>query len=505
MSGAVVYVAAGWGDPRLLPVGARDALASAAAVVYDARIEPSALAELLEPTTEGCAKVAHAGGGGASSAELLEITTRARAGDTVVRLTRDDVLFSSWGEDELAALRAAGVGYEMVPCAHPALAVAAYAGFPLTRGSDPSPSLAIVRAETEADVGLHDWAGLANATDTLVVIVSRASLDQVVESLLYHGRSGGVPAAVVVRPSLATQRIEVGTLGDVATRARRLGEDGLRLLVVGDPLARRDAVRWFDARPLFGKRVVVTRAGGQARGTSDLLRSRGAEPILAPAIAIHPPADPAPLAAALARVAEAYDWLVLTSANGVERVFAELARQGKDARAIGAARVAAIGPGTEGALRANGVKADLVAREFKGEGLAEALLGDASGTPKRALIARALVARDALPDALRAAGWSVDVVAAYETRAPSGSATGELARRLEAGEIDAVTFTSSSTVTNLCEGLGAGAAALLAKTKVACIGPITRKTAEALGVRVDVEASPYTVRSLVDALEKSFA
>jgi uroporphyrinogen III methyltransferase / synthase len=262
---------------------------------------------------------------------------------------------------------------------------------------------------------------------------------------------------------------------------------------------------WLDESPLFGKRVLVTRTREQAAGTARLLRGHGAIPVISPSIEIHPPRDPKKLTRAVERMNEAL-CVVFTSANGVSRTWAEITWQGKDARAFGEAKLAAIGPGTAQALAAHGLTADVVAKEFKQEGLAEELLAalaraHAPTERRRIMLLRAEVARDALPNALREAGYEVDVVAAYETRAPEPSEGAALAKMLAAGEIDVVTFTSSSTVDNLCAVLGPDAATLLGRAVVASIGPITSKTCETHGVRVDVTARTYTMDGLLEALE----
>jgi uroporphyrinogen III methyltransferase/synthase len=270
---------------------------------------------------------------------------------------------------------------------------------------------------------------------------------------------------------------------------------------------------WMSARALFGKRVLLARAREQASETAELVRSRGAEPVLVPTIEIGPPSDPASLRRALSDVrAGRYGWVAFTSANGVERTWAELEAEGGDARSLSVVRIAAIGPATARALAGHGLRADVVAREFRGEGLAAAMLeamglGPSSegGPPApRVLLARAARARDVLPEALRDAGCVVDVVAAYETRPPPVEVRDSLARELEGGRIDAVAFTSSSTVENLCDLLGDRAPSLLAPLRIAAIGPITRDTAVARGLRVDVVPAEYTVPALVSALAESY-
>jgi uroporphyrinogen III methyltransferase/synthase len=258
---------------------------------------------------------------------------------------------------------------------------------------------------------------------------------------------------------------------------------------------------------LSGKRVLVTRAREQASATADALRERGAEPVLFPTIEIHPPRDPAPLQAALRKLpAGVFDWVVFTSANGVEMTWSSLTATGGDARAFDRARIAAVGPSTAEALRAHGLQAEVIARELRGEGLADALLEAAarSGPAPRALLPRAAKARDVLPDTLRAAGWEVDVVVAYENLPPAPEKKAQLLRELDARRIDAVVFTSSTTVENLCDLLGPSAPQRLAGVRIASIGPLTSETARERGLRVDVTATQSTVRGLVQALEESW-
>jgi uroporphyrinogen III methyltransferase/synthase len=260
---------------------------------------------------------------------------------------------------------------------------------------------------------------------------------------------------------------------------------------------------WLERGPLFAKRVLLTRTREQSEKTVGLLRARGAEPIVAPAIAIFPPKDPAKLEGAVARMGHS-GIVVFTSANGVARVGEELTRRAKDARAFGAAMVAAMGPGTAAALASRGIAADIVAKEFKQEGLAEEITR-AAPTGSVVLLFRAEVAREALPEALRAAGFEVEVVPAYETRPADPANAAGLAAELEAGRIDAVTFTSSSTVQSMCDMLGPRAAELLGRACVASIGPITTETCRERGLRVDVTARTYTLLGLIEALEDHFS
>lgn len=262
---------------------------------------------------------------------------------------------------------------------------------------------------------------------------------------------------------------------------------------------------WLADRPLFGRRVAVLRMVGQASETAELLRTRGADPWVVPTIELHPPPDPDLLSDALKRLGS-YDLVAFTSANGVEKTFEQLGTMGLDARAFGGCRVAAIGPATARRLTERGIVADAVAETFRGEALAESILGaigEAEG--KRVLVPRALEAREVLPDVLREAGAQVDVVPAYQTLAPPPETLDPLREALESRQLDAVLLTASSTVTNLCRALGDGYERLLGGTCLASIGPITSDRARQLGLEVRVEAEQFTIPGVVTALEKHFA
>ncbi|HVW30190.1 MAG TPA: uroporphyrinogen-III C-methyltransferase [Polyangiaceae bacterium] len=498
--GKVFLVGAGPGDPSLITVRGKALLETADVVLYDALSHP-ALLEFTSPSAE-LRNVGKRGGQNNPSqawitAQLIEL---ARAGRRVVRLKGGDPLLFARGAEEAEDLAAAGVDFEIVPGLPSPIAAAAYAGISLTHRDLSSSATFITGSDREGVEWTPDaWQRLATATDTICVLMGMRRLEEITAAIARGGRAPETPAAIVQWAARPEQRVLVATLGNIAARARQEGFSNPALVFVGEVVALREKLRWYDKKPLFGKRLLIPRAEHQARETAAKIRERGAEPVVFPVIRIVDPPDPGPLRTALAELA-AYDWVLFTSSNGVDRFFAALEREGRDARALGAAKVGVIGPGTRAALQRHGVRADVTAREYVGEGLAREI-----GAARRVLVARALVARDALPDALRAGGARVDVVPVYQTLPAAAEKGAELRSLLEGGGVDVMLFTSSSTVENVTDLLGADAAALLAKVTVASIGPVTSDTLRARNVNIDATASTYTVEGLLDALEAHFA
>ncbi len=502
MTGKVTFVGAGCGDARLLTLRALEVLAGADFVVFDPKVHPDILARLREGTPRATVTPAMAPEDVASW-----LAREARGGRHIVRLAWGDPFLFGTVDAEGSALARYGVPFEVVPGIAPLLALGAFAGIPLTRTGDASPSVAAVSV-VRGHEDLHEWDKLATATDTLFIECDAESVSEVARLLRYFGRQPDTAVSLVEFISLPSQRLTQTTLAEavrlVLPPSRRV------VLVVGSRAKAEPALSWFSNLPLFGKRVLVTRAREQAGDAASRLRERGADPVVVPTIEIHPPSDPGAMIDAVQAMPGRYDWVVLTSANGVDKLCAEITRQGKDARAFGGMKVAAIGPGTARALERCGIVADIVAKEHRQEGLASDMLVALLTEPPagkgrvRVLLARAEVARDMLPDALRAAGCTVDVVAVYKTRAPHRSFLTALSSLLESAELDVVTFTSSSTVEHLCDALEGRAPELLAKTCVASIGPVTTETAKKRGLRVDVVASECSVAGLVAALEEHF-
>lgn len=474
----VYLVGAGPGDPGLITVRGAEVLARADVVVYD-RLSVSSLLELAPVGAERIS-VGKARGDVTMPQDEINalLVARGRQGQEVVRLKGGDPFVFARGGEEAAALLAAGVPFEVVPGITSAVAVPAFAGVPVTHRGLSTSFTVVTGHEDPWAAEDTDWDAVARMGGTIVVLMGVATRAAIAARLIGGGLSAATPVTAVrwgTRPEQRTVRTTLGELGAVALEAPAT-------VVIG-AVAGLD-LRWFECRPLFGRRVVVTRAREQASELAAKLRLAGAEPIEVPVIRIADPSDGgAALRAAAARLHE-FDWVVLTSANGAERLCREL----KDARAFGGAAVAVIGPGTASALERWGIRPDLVPTRFVAEAMVEAF---PSGRG-RVLLARAAVARDVLPDGLRAKGWTVEVVEAYRTERVAVSD----AVRKAAGAADAITFTSSSTVTNYLEVAGAAAV----PSVVACIGPVTAETARSRGLRVDIEAAEHTIDGLVGAL-----
>jgi uroporphyrinogen III methyltransferase / synthase len=503
--GHVSLLGAGPGDPELITVRALRKLERADVVLYDALVHPS----LLEHVKPGAELVFVGKRAGRSSERQSSINARlieaARRGGLVVRLKGGDPYLFGRGSEEAEALAEAGIPFDVVPGVPSPMAASAFTGISLTHRSLAS-SVAYVTAteSVEKDASAHDWAKLATATGTLVFFMGLRKLDSLMELLVEHGRDPETPAAVVCNASLPSQRTLIGKVGDIAERARLAGLEMPALTIVGAVVTLHEQLAWFERQPLFGKRVLITRPEGQSDAMAQDLRDRGADPLELPTVRIAPPSDPARFEHTALRAGE-YDWVIFTSVNGVDAFFDVLARNGRDARVLGGVQVAAIGPATRGALARQGVRADVMPDEYRGEAVFEAMRQVSTLAGDRVLIARAEVARETLPGLLRDAGALVDVVPAYRTLPADPARFAEIRALLSARSIQAVAFTSSSTVQRLLEGLGEGGQALLRDVVVAAIGPITAGTAEELGLTAHVVASEYTAPGLVSALQAHFA
>jgi uroporphyrinogen III methyltransferase / synthase len=500
--GRVWLVGAGPGDPGLITVRGLEVLSRADVVFHDALAHPA----LLEacPNSE-IVDVGKRYGADSPTQDAInaQLVAAARAGKRVVRLKGGDPFLFARGAEEAAALRAAGIPFEVVPGIASPVGASAYAGISLTH-RDLSSSVTLITGSdrTGKEWSPEAWKKLATATDTICVLMGMRKIREIAAALVAGGRAAVTPVAVIQWGARPEQRVVTGTLADIADRVTAAGVANPALIVVGDVVGLRDQIAWFDSFPLFGKRVLVPRAAHQAEATARAIRERAAEPVLFPVIEIADPSDRAPLLSA-AEALSSYDFVIFTSANGVERFFATLAELGRDARAFGSARLAVIGPKTAAALERRGLRADVVAEEFIGEGVGKAILEQ--GGAKRVLIPRAEVARDALPEMLKKAGAHVDVVAAYRTLPASAERARGLRELFETGGVDVALFTSGSTVSSLTALLGDDAASLLARVVVASIGPVTSRALAERGVTPAVTAEVYTVAGLLDALELHYS
>lgn len=501
MSGSVVLVGAGPGDPDLLTVRALRELERADVVLYDALIEPAIL-DLVRPEAERI-DVGKRGDGSRGvrqediAALLIE---KARAGLRVVRLKGGDPFVFGRGGEEASALAEAGVPFEVVPGISSAISVPAYAGIPVT-DRRLSSSVAVVtghRGKEPVDRRV-DWEGLARSAETLVILMGTAWLEDIVARVIAGGRDAATPAAVIASGTTSRQHTVVAPLCELADRAREAGLRPPTVVVVGEVVRFRESLAWFERRPLFGRRVLVPRAEGQQRTLALELERRGAQPVCIPLLEFLGPADPRRLEAALARASRC-DWLVFTSANAVR--FSEAHLKGAPARSR--PHVACIGSATAAAaVRAGLAPCVVPERALPGELLrameAHAPLRDAS-----VLLPRAALADDDLPGALEAAGAKVEAVEAYRTGQPERAAR-DLAQALREG-LDAVTLTSPSTTDHLFACLEAEDLVGLARDLVfACIGPTTAAALERHGQSPHAVAVRQTSEGLADALEAAFA
>ena len=431
------------------------------------------------------------------------LAEKAREGKTVVRLKWGDPFVFDSGGKEALFLHEQRIPFEVVPGIPVALGGAAYAGVPITYPGA-GDVLTLVRGhEGETDTPPHvDWGRLAGVGGTLACYAGAKQIGTITAALQSHGRSADESAALIYDGTTPSQCTVVGTLGDIASRAR---DGAAALLIVGAVAGLREHLRWFDERPLFGKRIVVTRSPEQAGELIDMLEERGAEAISVPTIQIAPPEDLAAVDRACME-AGTFDWIVFTSANGVDHFMARLLAVG-DVRELKGVRICTVGPSTASRLSRYGIRVDLMPEEYRAEAVVDAL-GDGRLAGKRFLIPHADIARELLADELRAGGAEVVEVVAYRTVLGAGDRDGDhdVYRMLLDRQIDAVTFTSASTVRNFATIFGPEQAAdLLRTTVVACIGPVTAQAAQQLDIDTTVMPDRHTIPDLVDALVGHFS
>jgi uroporphyrinogen III methyltransferase/synthase len=504
--GKVYLVGAGPGDPGLLTLKGLACIERADVIVYDYLANPA----FLDFADEGAEKIYVGKKGGCHTRSQEEINRmiveKAEEGLTVVRLKGGDPFIFGRGGEEAQELARSGVSFEVVPGVSSAIGVPAYAGIPLTHRDYTSTVAFITGHEDPAkETSDIDWNKIATGAGTLVFLMGVGNLPNIAASLIAHGRLPETPVAVIYRGTVAEQKTVVGSLGDIA---RKVQEEALKppaVIVVGEIVSLRKELNWFERRPLFGRRIVVTRAREQASDFLAALSDLGAECIEFPTIEVIPPTSWEDLDRTIDSL-EDYQWLLFTSVNGVRFFFQRLGTLGKDVRDLKGIKIGAIGPKTAQAIEEKGIRPDLVPDEYRAEAVVEAFR---KREPKalRILLPRAAKARELLPQELEKMAARVDVVDAYRTVKPD-SDKARIKEMLERGEIHLVTFTSSSTVTNFVEMFEPDVDELkkwMEGVAVACIGPVTAQTAEEKGLPVSIVPAEYTIEALTNDIVRYFS
>jgi uroporphyrinogen III methyltransferase/synthase len=499
--GRVFIIGAGPGDPGLITARGIRLLAEADVVVYDRGVEP--VLRWARPTAERIAAGAPAERDMAQDAISMLLAEKARDGHTVARLKWGDPFVFDSGAKEALFLHEQGIPFEVVPGVPVAIGASAYAGIPVTYPGA-GDALVLVRGQEDAagDIPALDWPALAAVDGTLACFAGGRLIPGILRKLLDNGLAPEGAAALIYQGTEPAQRTVVGTIQSLHEATSGDTASGNALLIIGRVIGLRQHLRWFDERPLFGKRIVVTRSSEQAPELVDALEALGAETLLAPTFHIVPPDDPEALDRAAASVDE-YDWLVLQSASTATRFLAALTQGPRDLRALGRVRLCAIGASTADRLAAAGIRADVVVPEAGPDRIADAMIGDGPVSGTRVLVVRPDHVRGTLAADLERLGASVTDLIAYRTAPASPDSPGaqDLYRRLLEGTIDAVTFTSPTALRRFAVLIGTEQAAdLLNTTTVATIGPVTAAAAVEMGINAPLVARRYTVDGLVEAL-----
>jgi len=503
MKGKVFLVGAGPGDPGLITVKGLECIKQADVIIYDFL----ASEVLLRHASEN-SEIIYVGKKGSDhtfSQETINalIVEKAETGSTVIRLKGGDPFIFGRGGEEAEVLIRAGIPFEIVPGVSSAIAAPAYAGIPLTHRKFAS-SVAFVTGHEDPTKNKSniDWASLAKGIGTIVFLMGVKNLSQITERLMSHGMRPDTPAALVRWGTTAKQVTVTGTLDTIVERKNAAGLKPPAVLIVGHVVGLREKIKWFENRPLMGRRIVVTRSREQAGELVKRLSDLGAECLECPTIRVVPTNDVKPLDKALDNLAS-YDWLIFTSVNGVDFFFNRLFEKNKDVRDLHHIRTAAIGPATAKRLFDFGFKSDIVPESYRAESMVRAFANE-DITGKKILLPRAREARPVLPVELTQMGALVDDVETYVTNAVKDNAD-VILKRLKERTIDMITFTSSSTVKNFRALLPSeGLDRLMQGITVASIGPITADTARNLGFDVHILAEAYTIPKLCDAIVKYY-
>ena len=501
--GKVYLVGAGPGDPDLITVKGSECLAEADVIMYD-HLASAKLLKYARADAETIYVGKQQGSHALSQDEMNDLmVSKAEEGHTVVRLKGGHPFIFGRGGEEAEALAHARIPFEVVPGISSAIAAPAYAGIPLThRKYTASVAFVTGHEDPTKEHSTVDWHRLATGAGTLVILMGVKNLSKIAEKLIAAGRDPKTPVALVRWGTTPQQTTLVGTLDTIVAKAQAAGLKPPVAIVVGEVVRLRETLNWFEKKPLFGKTVVVTRTREQASKLVAKLSALGAECLECPTIRVVPPQDWAPLDAAIDQL-DTYDWLVLTSVNGVSSFFDRLYLRDKDVRALKNVRTATIGPATAKRLRDFGLNSDIVPETYRAESIVEAF-EEQPMNGKRVLLPRAKEARPVLPVELRKMGAVVDEIAVYQTEQVRDNRD-MLVKRLGEGSIDLLTFTSSSTVRNFKALLPPERfESLIEGVRVATIGPITADTARELGFQVDITAKDYTIDGLCEAVQQDY-
>jgi uroporphyrinogen III methyltransferase/synthase len=505
---AVYVIGTGPGDPGLITAHGLECLSRADVVIHDHEVP----VRLLKQAREG-AELIDVGSAVrqpmAQDAITFLLAEKARDGKLVARLKQGDPFVFDRGGEEALFLHEQGIPFEVVPGIPLGIGVPAYAGVPVTYpgGGD---TITLVRGhedESRAPLPDVDWTSLAKLDGTVVCYAGSQQLPRILQALVSNGWPEDGHAVIVYNGTLARQETTAGTIGELVAHVREQHRKEPAILVVGRVAAFREHLRWFDTRPLFGTRVLVTRPRDQAAEMVDQLAKMGAETIEAPMIRIVPPEDLGPLRDAAAHVRD-FDWIVFSSANSVESFMSVLLEGDRDVRSLTGPGLCVVGTGTAERLGRYGIKADLVPAEFRGEAVVAALTRNGSLDGVRVLIPRADIGRDVIVEGLRHGGAQVTDVVAYRTVLEDAQQDDgpDVYRMLLDDAIDVVTFTSPSAVRNFAAIYGKEQTIdLLAHTDVAVIGPVTAEAATHLGLTVTIQPATSTIPALVDAITEHVA
>jgi uroporphyrinogen III methyltransferase/synthase len=499
--GKVYLVGAGPGDPGLITQKGLECLAQADVIIYDHLLDEG----LLDWAPRKAERLYVGKIASAHTREQVEINRllveKAKEGKVVVRLKGGDPFVLGRGGEEAEALVHNHIPFEVVSGVSSAVAVPAYAGIPVTHRGLASSFAVVTGHEDPTKTGSSiDWEKLATGVDTLVFLMGTKNLPEIVTKLVKHGRPSDTPVAVIKDGTRPEQKVIAGSLKNIVDRVKKQRLEPPTITVVGEVVRLREKLRWFDNRPLSGKRILVTRSRHQASVLSKLLSEHGAQSVELPTIDIQRTSDTRELAQAISNLAR-YQWILFTSVNGVESFFEQLHSSRLDSRALHGLKIGAIGPATAKTLEQKGIVADYCPDVYTTEGLIAGLKGrDISG--KRFLLPRANIVDQELTKALTQLGAEAHEIAVYKT-APAKGIASRVKEIFSSGQIDVITFTSSSTVANFVAAFGKEDMEITG-AKVACIGPKTAETAARAGLKTDIMATEHTIPGLVVAIEKYF-